>query len=111
MKHSVRETIKKLIKYCDEIISFIDGFDYDAFIHDLKTFRATTLCLLQMGELVYNMDKSFKDSNAHIDWNGIAGLRHRLVHDYEGINEILIWNIASSEINKFKDDLTKLQAV
>jgi len=109
MNRGINETIKKLIKYCDEVINFIDGFDYDTFVRDLKTFRATTLCLIQMGELVYNMDKSFKDGNTHIDWNGIAGLRHRLVHDYEGINDVLIWNIASNEINKLKDDLKKLQ--
>jgi uncharacterized protein with HEPN domain len=109
MKRSINETIKKLIKYCDEIISFVNGFDYDGFISDLKTFRAITLCLLQMGKLVCNMDKSFKDNITDIDWNGIAGLRHRLVHDYEGINDVLIWNIASSEISKLKNDLEKLK--
>ena len=31
MKLSVDETIKKLMAYCDEIISFIDGFNYEEF--------------------------------------------------------------------------------
>ena len=82
--------------------------NYNDFICDLKTFRATTLCLLQMGELVYNMDKAFKESNPHIDWDGIAGLRHRLVHDYEGVNKVLIWEIASDEIIKLEKELKNL---
>jgi len=94
MKRNNKEIIKKLLRYCDEISVFIEGINYEVFISDIKTFRATTMCLIQMGKLVYVMDKSFKDNNPHIDWNGISGLRHRLVHDYEGINNLLIWDIA-----------------
>ena len=108
MKHDNRHIVEKIIAYCNEIINFIDNLTYDTFTDDLKTFRATTLCLIQIGELAYSMDKSFKDANSHIDWNGIAGLRHRLVHDYDGINNVLLWDIASKEINKLKDDLQKL---
>ena len=108
MKRSNEQIINKVVVYCDEVISFINGLDYDAFIGDVKTIRATTLCLLQVGELIYHLDGSIKESNPHIDWNGIAGLRHRLVHDYDGINNLLIWDIASKEVGKLKDDLSKL---
>ena len=108
MKRSREQIVSKLIVYCDEIISFINGLDYNTFIQDLKTFRATTLCLIQIGELVYHLDQPFKDNNPHIDWNGIAGLRHRLVHDYEGINNLLVWDIARNEAGQLKEDLRKL---
>jgi uncharacterized protein with HEPN domain len=82
--------------------------DYEAFLLDMKTFRATTLCLIQIGEIVHKMHKSTMNANPKVDWNGIAGLRHRLVHDYEGINNILIWDIVSNEIPKLVDDFQKI---
>ena len=108
MKRSNEQIINKVVVYCDEVISFINGLDYDAFIGDVKTIRATTLCLLQVGELIYHLDKRLKEENPHIDWNGIAGLRHRLVHDYEDINHLLIWDIANNEVCQLKEDLKKL---
>jgi uncharacterized protein with HEPN domain len=40
---------------------------------------------------------------AHPDqpWSSIAGLRHRLVYNYEGTNWVLIGEILSNEIRPF----------
>ena len=35
------------------------------------------------------MSKELKESYSDIPWTMISGLRHRLVHDYDGTN----WNI------------------
>jgi uncharacterized protein with HEPN domain len=108
MKRSSKVIIDKIITYCDEILSFTQGFDNQMFVKDLKTLRAVTMCLIQIGELVYILDKQVKEAHPHIDWNGIAGLRHRLVHDYDGINYALIWDIVSNELEKLKREIGRL---
>jgi len=60
--------------------------------------------LIQIGELTRNLDKQFIEAHNDIAWNQIRGLRNRIVHDYEGINLLLIWDI----INFDKGGLTEL---
>lgn len=48
--------------------------------------------LYNIGEQAYCLSSEFKDAHPEIEWRGIAGLRHRLVHDYEGTN----WNVIAS---------------
>lgn len=50
-----------------------------------------TTPLYNIGEHAYNISKEYKDEHKEIPWAMISGLRHRLVHDYDGIN----WNIIS----------------
>lgn len=54
--------------------------------------------LYNIGEQAYCLSKEFKDSHPDVEWGGIAGLRHRLVHDYEGTNWRLIAAIVSTEL-------------
>jgi len=48
-----------------------------------------TTPLYNIGEHVYNLSSEYKKTNGEIQWSMISGLRHRLVHDYDGTN----WNI------------------
>ena len=47
---------------------------------------AVTTPLYNIGEQVYNLSSDFKQAHPSISWRTVSGLRHRLVHDYEGIN-------------------------
>ncbi|MGI6307228.1 MAG: HepT-like ribonuclease domain-containing protein [Dethiobacteria bacterium] len=38
----------------------------------------------------------------------MRGLRNRIVHDYEGVNLKLIWEIIDMDIKKLKEQLLKL---
>ena len=53
-----------------------------------------TTPLYYIGEQAYRITDEFKEQHGEIEWNMIAGLRHRLVHDYEGTN----WNIIIVEV-------------
>ena len=44
----------------------------------------------------------------NIDWFIIKNLRNKIVHDYEGINLNLIWDIITDDIIQLKMDLEKI---
>ena len=56
-----------------------------------------------------SLTNEFKEKTAHIQWNLIAGLRHRLVHDYDSTNWEMIWDIIHTEIPELISQLKKLQ--
>ena len=44
----------------------------------------------------------YKKERSSIPWHQLYGLRNRIVHDYEGVNLKLVWQI-------IRDDLPSLQ--
>lgn len=64
---------------------------------------AVTTPLYNIGEQVYNLSPEFKAQYPNISWSLVSGLRHRLVHDYEGIN----WSIIVEVIFDNMDDFIK----
>lgn len=85
------------MKYCD-------GIDYEVFLADSKLVEACVFNLSQMGELCRIADRGFVSKTPEIPWNEMYGLRNRIVHDYEGVNLLLVWQI-------IRDDLPELQSV
>ena len=44
----------------------------------------------------------------YIEWVVIKKLRNKIVHDYDGINLVLIWSIIENDICTLKKDLEKV---
>jgi len=61
-----------------------------------------------MGQEVGKLSKEFQDSNSHIDWNKIYGLRNIIAHHYFGINADTVWQIIVNDVPKFKQDIYQL---
>ncbi len=62
---------------------------------------AVTTPLYNIGEQVYRLSKELKDHYPELPWNKVAGLRHRLIHDYDGINWTIIVEIVFKEMDPF----------
>lgn len=53
-----------------------------------------TTPLYNIGEHAYYLSDEYKEEHHEVLWSLMAGLRHRLVHDYDGTN----WNIIADVI-------------
>lgn len=51
-----------------------------------------------LGEAANNISRPFAHMHDDIDFAAIAGLRHRLVHDYANIDLDIIWEIVSKDV-------------
>jgi len=51
------------------------------------------------------LPQEFKAQLADIEWHKIVGLRHRIVHDYFGIDLKIIWRIINEDLRAFKAQL------
>ena len=54
--------------------------------------------LMILGEAANNISRDFAIKNSEIDWKGIAGVRHKVVHDYAAIDYDIVWDIIKNEI-------------
>lgn len=45
-----------------------------------------------------------------IEWHRIVGLRHRVVHDYFGVDPAMIWVIVRDDVSAPRRDLEAIRA-
>ena len=64
--------------------------------------------MLQMGELAHKLSAQFTDSNPQIPWRVLYSMRNRIVHNYEGVNFDLIWDIIKNNLPGLLTDLKKI---
>lgn len=93
--------VQKLLSYSEKVIAYCHGLSYDQFSSDTKLVEACVFNLSQMGELANRIDDAYAEVHNDVPWRYIYGLRNRIVHDYEGVNLHLIWEI-------IRDDLPEL---
>lgn len=106
MRNSI--IVEKLISYADKVLRYCDGLDYAQFCADTRLVEACVFNLSQMGELANKVDTDFAEAHPDIPWHSLYGLRNRIVHDYEGVNLQLIWEIIDSDLLPMRERLLTL---
>jgi len=110
MKEHEKVILEKVRTYAVQAIQFKGDIDFTAFSADAKTIAACVLNLSQIGELVGRLDDGFIETNAQVPWRKIRGMRNRIVHDYEGIQLNLVWDVLENflpELIESIDELTQ----
>jgi uncharacterized protein with HEPN domain len=106
MKH--KRITEKILAYIDKILAYCAGCAYEDFRANSQLIEACVFNLSQIGELANKIEPDFADGHAGIPWKKLYGLRNKIVHDYEGINFTLIWEIIQDDLPKLK---TQLEAI
>lgn len=78
-----------------------EGITGETVTHDLKLQWMVTTPLFNIGEQVNCLTAGFVEAHSDQPWSSIAGLRHRLVHNYEGTNWSMIGAVLDEEIAPF----------
>ncbi len=100
--------VGKLIAYISKLQSYCAGLTYEEFKNDTKLVEACVFNLSQMGELANRIDADFAQRHKDIPWHYLYALRNRIVHDYEGVNLQLIWEIISDDLEPLRQSLLKI---
>ena len=89
----------------DTIGSYCKGVSYTDFINNSRLIEACVFNLSQIGEISSKVDRAFEEEYPEIPWRQIYGLRNRIVHDYEGVNKQLVWEIISDDLPALHGEL------
>jgi len=96
------ESIEKIEVYSKD---FEDG---DDFYHDTKSFDATMMQFVIIGEIINRLDDEYKEQHSEIPWQKIKDFRNIIAHDYFGIDADEIWDILKNKLLPLKDDILNL---
>ena len=102
------QVITKMIGIIKKLQNYIQDCTYDQFSSNDMLVEACVFNLGQLGEMANKIDEEYEEDHPEIPWRQIYGLRNRIIHDYEGINLNLIWEIIKDDLPQLYKNLEKL---
>ncbi len=105
-----RKILLAIIKHCNVIEQTKNYFgdSYKEFEESSIYQNAILTPVTQIGELVKRLSNEFRNEYTEIPWRNIAGMRDIVVHNYETIDKLILWNVADKEILKIKEFCIKI---
>lgn len=107
MRHTDTYRLERIVETGRQLFDLLADaqIDRQKVIDDYRIQWQVTTPLYNIGEQVYCLSAEFKSGHPEIPWSGVAGLRHRLVHDYEGIQWQVVASILFDELPGFLEQV------
>jgi uncharacterized protein with HEPN domain len=100
--------LEHILEYAHKIQDLLKGKDRLAFDQD-GTLRVTITHWLQIiGEAARRISESLQNDHPEIAWHPMVGMRNRIVHDYLGIDDTVVWETAHTRVPELITQLENL---
>ncbi len=93
-----RASLLDIAKAARLTLEFVAGMNQQEFEADQKTQSAVLYQIAILGEAVKRLSPEFRSQNPDIPWAAMAGMRDKLIHDYEGVDVERVWRTLQSSI-------------
>ncbi len=107
-KRPIDLLLNDICQAIDRIEQYIGNLSFDAFSKDQKSVDAVVRNLEIIGEAAIRLPDEFKEKYSEIEWHKVVGLRHRIVHEYFGIDLEIIWQILQKDLPELKQKIMQI---
>lgn len=91
-------TVLDILKAANRARAFLGALDKESFLGDVKTQSSVLHQLLILGEAVKRLSDEFRTRHSAVHWMRIAGLRDVLIHQYDDVDLVEVWNTLTSDL-------------
>jgi len=92
------EYLKHIRDECKYLVQQSENVSSEEFLLNGTLKRAFVRSLEIIGEATKKIPKEFKKKHPELNWQEMAGMRDVLIHDYFGINYIIVWDVVINHI-------------
>ena len=107
-KMPIEILLNDILQSIDRIMEYTSGMSLEDFSKDQKSIDAVARNLEIMGEAANRLPDEFKEIHSEIEWFKIIGLRHRIVHEYFGVDLEIIWRILQKDLPELRQSVSRI---
>ena len=107
-KRPVNLLLDDICQAIDRIEQYTSDLSFNDFSKDQKSIDAVARNFEIVGEAANRLPDDFKESYSNIEWRKIVGLRHRIVHEYFGIDIAIIWQILQKDLPLLRSEISRI---
>lgn len=109
MSKEALEYLRHIEEECAFILSVSDSqLTFERFIQDETLKRAIVRSLEIIGEASKKIPADKKVQWNMIEWKSMAGMRDRLIHEYMGINYLIVWDVMRNKIPLLNEQIAQV---
>ncbi len=101
-------TLLDIARFCQQILVLTAGMNKGTFEQDIRTQLAVLYEIAVLGEAVKRLSTAFQDQHSAIPWKDIAGMRDKVIHQYDRVKLDLVWEVVQREIPTLLENLSPL---
>jgi uncharacterized protein with HEPN domain len=80
------------------IAGFVQGFAFEQFVADERTWSAVLYQIGVIGEAVKRLSEPFRALHPSIPWPQMAAMRNLVIHAYDAVDFERVWDTATVSI-------------
>lgn len=94
--HLVR--LYDMLENIDAVVEMTAGVELDVYRRDIKLRRAVERCVEIVSEASKRIPDTLKNEFADQPWPEIAAIGNLLRHDYERVDDLIMWKVATRSL-------------
>lgn len=97
-----RGRLEHILNSIQIILDNKDKYSFDDIKDDPIVFFGFVKQVEIIGEATYMLTKEFREAHPQVNWDGMEGMRHVLVHGYYTIKPLRVWDAIENDIPALK---------
>ena len=98
IKRSHISRLRDIVESIDAIEDMMDGASFAAYQSSFQLRKAVERCLEIISEASRSVPSEMKDQYPAIPWRAIADIGNLLRHDYQRVDDFVVWSAATRSL-------------
>ena len=109
-RHDPRVTLEQMAEAARRLQSLCSGSERDAFLADWRNVAALERLLEIVGEATKRLPRELRERYPAVEWEKIAGARDRIIHGYDDVNYVVLWNAVQHDVPGLLETIAQMLA-
>jgi uncharacterized protein with HEPN domain len=92
----------------EKIERYTSGLSFEQFASSQQVIDAVVRNFEIIGEAGRNIPENIKNAHPDVPWETMTGMRNKVIHEYFGVDEEILWKTLKEDFPPFKIQILEL---
>ena len=110
MSRTYSDYLQDILIAIDDALSFVNLIDFHDFQSSKEKQYAVIRALEIIGEAAAQIPNDLRVRFPHVPWREMVGMRNVVIHNYFGVDEVVIWRTVQEELPPLRKAIKRMMA-